>query len=132
MGSITYPYVKNMWGGIEDYIILILFLFILAKMVLFSGIGFIKAIRRKTWPDITQDISWHPYFNKDSWRLDFPAEKIKALPYKEINIEFFLELLRRFNFNPILFYEEKLTRDDLLWNELGHDHEYRYILKDPK
>ncbi len=72
------------------------------------------------------EIRNHPRFNPDSGRIELLYSELLRLAIKEISSKGYYELATHFDFNPVCCYPPKFV---LLDKEIGHDRNFRYILK---
>ncbi len=72
------------------------------------------------------EIEKHKYYNTITFRLELPKDVLEELPIKQINTKDFIELLKNADYNPICYYNKRI---DIAENEMGHDVNFRYVLK---
>jgi len=72
------------------------------------------------------EIKNHPKYNSKSLRIHLSQEEIKSLSLKIISENELRNLECEADFNPTYFYKERM---EINIGEVGHDLEYRYIIK---
>ena len=73
-----------------------------------------------------ENSSYRRYFNRDTYRLELPANIISSLPIKKINVESLLHLMRSSLYVPVAFYKD--TGIPIVKREVAYDDKYRYVL----
>ena len=72
------------------------------------------------------DLLIHPHFNPIEFRIVLPRDQLLSLPIRKINHDQLKQLQKTVTFNPCQYYSEVIP---LLFGELGHDLEARYVLE---